>query len=191
MRGGGGARVARVRVAVAPDARGGRVPERLLDRAADDDAAERHVAGGDALRERDRVGIEPDAAACEPVADAAVAADHLVGDEQDAVGAADLAHRVEVAVGRQEHAAGADDRLAEERRHVLGADLANRRLERLGGIPGDPGRAAGERADADLEGLGADDARAVAREAVVGALARDDHGALGLVERGSSSGARA
>ena len=42
--------------------------------------------------------------------------------------------------------------------------------------------AAGERADADLERLGADDARAVAGEPVVGALARDDHGALRLAD---------
>ena len=96
--------------------------------------------------------------------------------------AADLAHRLEIAVGREQDAAGADDRLAEERGDVLRPELEDRRLERLGRVPRHPGGAAGERADADLERLGADDARAVAGEAVVGALARDDHGALGLVD---------
>ena len=59
----------------------------------------------------------------------------------------------------------------------------DRGLERLGESQATMRRAARERADADLERLGADDARAVAGEAVVGALARDDHGAVGLAAR--------
>ena len=52
-----------------------------------------------------RVRIEADAAAGEPVADAAVAADHLVGDEEDTVRAADSPRRLQVAVRRQQDAA--------------------------------------------------------------------------------------
>ena len=63
-----------------------------------------------------------------------------------------------------------------------GAELEDHRLERLGRVPCDAGGATGQWADAHLERLGADDARAVAGEAVVGALARDDHGAIGLVD---------
>ena len=177
------ARVTRVRVAVSPDARLRGAPERLLDPAADDDAAERHVPRGDALRERDRVRIEPEATAGKPVADPPVAADHLVGDEEDPVVTADLPHGLEVAVGWEEDAARADDRLAEECSDVLRAELLNRCLERLGRVPGDPGRAPGERADADLERLRPDDAGPEARETVVGALPRDDRRALGVAEQ--------
>ena len=50
------------------------------------------VAGGDALREGDHVGLEAVPDRAEPLAEPAEAADHLVRDEQDAVPVADLAH---------------------------------------------------------------------------------------------------
>ena len=43
----------------------------------------------------------------EPPAGAAEAGHHLVGDQQDAVAVADLAHALEVAVGRDEDPVGA------------------------------------------------------------------------------------
>src|SRR5262249_41046883 len=133
---------------------------------------------GDSLGKGDRVRIDPGAAAREPVADPAVAADHLVRHEEHAVPAAELARVAQIALRRCEDAAGADDRLAEERGDPLGADLLDTRLEGVDGIPGDAGGVTGERADTDLEGLRADDARAVAGEAVVCALPRDDHGSV-------------
>ena len=81
----------RIRVAVAPDAGPAVLPERLTDRRADDDAAQRHVPGRDALGEGDDVRLEAEAAAREPVSDAAEAADHLVRDEEDAALTADRA----------------------------------------------------------------------------------------------------
>ena len=65
----------------------------------DHHAAERQVAAGDALRERDHVGHDVPALDPEPGAQAAEAADHRVDDEQDAVLAADAGDRLEVAVG--------------------------------------------------------------------------------------------
>ncbi len=102
MRGRGGGGVTRVRVAVPPYA-GALGPERLAHARADDDTAERHVPGGDALREGQEVGLEPEAAAREPVADATEAADHLVHEEQHVALAADLLH---AARGSRRAAAG-------------------------------------------------------------------------------------
>ena len=91
----------RIRVAVAPDAGGVRLPERLANRCPDDDAAQRHVPGRDALGEGDDIRVEAEAAAREPVADAAVPADHLVRDEQDATLTADATSLLQIA-GRRE-----------------------------------------------------------------------------------------
>ena len=51
----------------------------------------------------------------EPFAGAAEAGHDFVGDHQDAVLVAELAHALHVAVGRNEDAVGADDRLKDER----------------------------------------------------------------------------
>src|SRR5688572_32416248 len=87
-----GERVARVRVAVeklyAATLTGG---EGVVDRILDDHAAERHGARGDALRERDEVGLDAEMLRGERGAEAPPASDHLVEHEQDAVAGADLA----------------------------------------------------------------------------------------------------
>ena len=76
----------------------------------DDHAAERHVAGVHALRERDEVGRDIPAIDREPLAAPAEAGHHLVGDHHDAELVADRADAREVAVGRHEDAVRADDR---------------------------------------------------------------------------------
>ena len=55
----------------------------------------------------------------EPLAGAAEARHHLVGDHQDAVLVAERAHALQVAVGRNEDAVGAGHRLEDERRDRL------------------------------------------------------------------------
>ena len=100
-------------------------PERRGHAPVDDHAAERQVAAGHALGEDDHVGHDVPALDAEPGAEAAEAADHRVDDEQHAVRAAELGDALEVALRRREHAAGADDRLDEER-----GDMARRRSAR-------------------------------------------------------------
>ena len=68
-----------------------------------------------------RSGSSPHSAGGEPVAEAAEAGDHLVGDEQDVVPAAELAQRAQIAGRRHDDAAGALDGLGEERRDGVGA----------------------------------------------------------------------
>ena len=123
-------RMPRVRVAVAPDACAGR-PERLADARADDDAAQREVPGGDALRERDEIRVEPESRAREPVADAAEAADDLVRDEEDVPLAADAEGLLEVPGRREQDTACPHDRLAEEPATLSGptASIADARAE--------------------------------------------------------------
>ena len=69
----------------------GAVVERRRDLGADDDPAERHVAGVHALGERDQVGRHAPVVDGEPLAGAAEAGHDLVGDEHDAVAVAELA----------------------------------------------------------------------------------------------------
>ena len=101
--------------------RGGVVEERLGEAVADHHAAQRRVAGGDALGERDHVGLVAVALAAEHVAEAAERGDDLVADEQDVVLVADLAHALPVAVGWGERAAGVLHRLHEHRGDAVGA----------------------------------------------------------------------
>ena len=82
-----------------------------------------------------RSGESPNRSVANHVARAPEAGDHLVEDEQHLALAADLLHAVEVALGRDQHAAGADHGLGEERGDVVGADLVDRRRERLGVVP--------------------------------------------------------
>ena len=87
----------------------------------DHDAAERHVARVHALREGDEVGHDAEVVHREPLADAAEAHHDLVGDVDDAVPVAELAHALQVARRRHEHAVGADDRLEDDRGDRAGA----------------------------------------------------------------------
>jgi hypothetical protein len=95
-------------------------PERLGDVRCDHDPAERQVAAGDALGERDQVGAQPEALDAEPAAEPPEASDHRVGDREDAVVRADL-HRPPVA-GWRGNAPRADHRLEDERGDGLGPE---------------------------------------------------------------------
>ena len=88
--------------------------DRRGDLVAHDGGAERQVTARDALRHRHQIRIEIPETRREPGAEAAEAGDHLVGDEQDLVAAAQLAQIPQVAVGRHDHAAGPLHRLGEE-----------------------------------------------------------------------------
>ena len=82
-----------------------------------------------------RSGSQVPSLAREPRARPAEARDDLVGDEEHARVAADRPRRGQVARWRGEHAAGAQHRLAEERRHARGTGLVDRRAQRVGVIP--------------------------------------------------------
>ena len=86
----------------------------------DDHRPEGHVAGVDALRHREDVRHDLPVLAGEPLAGAAEAGHHLVEDQHDAVPVAHLADRLQVAVGRRDHAVRTRDRLHDHGRHVLG-----------------------------------------------------------------------
>ena len=73
-----------------------------------------------ALADGDDVWHVAEALAAEVVAEAPPGADHLVGDQQHVVAVADLAHPLEVAVGRDKAAAGVLDRLKDHRGDGLG-----------------------------------------------------------------------
>ena len=116
-RGGAGKRVA----GVGEPAGVGTVVEGGGDLRGDDDAAERHVAGVDPLREGDEVGDDAPPVDGEPLAAPAEAGHDLVGDHDDAVLVADLADPGEVAVRGRDHPVGADDGLQDDRSDVLRA----------------------------------------------------------------------
>ena len=106
-------------------------PVRRGDLVARDHAAERDIAGRDALGERDhrRLDVLP-ALDAEPRPEPAEAADHGVDHEQDPVLGAQVGDALDVALGRRVHAAGADHRLAEERGDAVGADARDLGLQR-------------------------------------------------------------
>ena len=97
------------------------VDERVEDAVGGDHRAHRRVGGGEALGGRDEVGLVAVALGAEPLAEPAPGADDLVGDQQHAVLVADLADALEVALGRDEAAAGVLDGLEDHARDRLGA----------------------------------------------------------------------
>ena len=99
------------------------------DLVGDGDAAERDVAGGDALGEGGDVRLEAVRLHAEHLAGAAEAADDLVGDQQDVVLLEDRGDRGPVAVRRHDHSAGALDRLADHGGDGVGAFARDRLLE--------------------------------------------------------------
>jgi hypothetical protein len=129
QRHGGAGRVARIGEAV------DEVPALLLQ-LGDDEVGHAHgrnrqVAGRQALGHGDHVGLHAVVLVAEPLAQPPEAADHLVADQQDAVLAAHGLDRRPVAVGRDDHPARPLDRLADEGRDVLGADLQDLVLDLL------------------------------------------------------------
>ncbi|MNQ47493.1 hypothetical protein D3C85_613380 [compost metagenome] len=100
---------------------------------ADDHPAHRQIAAGQALGDRHQVRFQAVVLAAEPLAGAPEAADHLVDDEQDGVFGEDLAHLRPVAVRRDDHPAGALDRLGDEGGDILLADLEDLLLQLVRG----------------------------------------------------------
>ena len=103
---------------------------RLDDLVLRQDRADRLVAAAQALGDRHQVGDDALLLAGVERAGAAHAAHHLVEDQQHAVSVAHLAHRLEVARHRHQHAGRrAADRLGDERDHGLGPERLQRGLE--------------------------------------------------------------
>jgi hypothetical protein len=121
---------------VAEDLFGLGAPEGLGDVTRGDHGTERRVSGGEALRDGDEVGVESEAVATEPFAEAAEAGDHFVGDEQHPIGTTDFLDALEVASRRRQHPAGTDDGLADEGRDVIQAESFDCVCERVGVVPG-------------------------------------------------------
>ena len=165
--------MAGVRAAVEERGRGG-IPERLAHAPRDDDRAEGDVAGADPLRAGDQVGREAVALAAEPAPEPAEAADHLVRDEQDVALAADALDLGPVAVGRRDHAARADHRLADEPGGAL-AELVEDPGEVLGIVVRDLCDVADERAVPVADARDAGEGRPVGVRAVVREATRQDH----------------
>ena len=159
--------------------RGVQVPERRAHSGGDDDGTERNVARADSLRTRDQVGREAVALAAEPAAETPESRDHLVRDQEDAALAADRLDRGPVPVWRGDGAAGADQRLTDERRRGS-AEGIERPSEIVGIVVRDLGDASDERAEAVPDGGDPRQRRAVRIRAVVRVAPRHDHRSLGL-----------
>src|SRR6185295_6780953 len=94
--------------------------ERLGDLVGNDHAAHRHVRRRQRLGDGHYVGDVAVALAAEPVTEPAPGTDHLVGDQQDVVAVADLAHPLEVARLGRDAAAGVLAGLENHRGHGVG-----------------------------------------------------------------------
>ena len=92
---------------------------------------DRQVARRHTLGHRHQVGFEIQQVAAKPVAGAAETTNHFVYDEQDFVLSANFLHLAPVAVGRHNHATSALDRLGDERRNPVFAELFDLVGERL------------------------------------------------------------
>ncbi len=161
--------------------------ERLEDRVGGDHRTHRRVGRGDALGRRDDVGLVVVALGAEPLAEPAPRADDLVGDEEDVVVIGDLAHALEVPLGRHEAPPGVLDRLQDDRRdraRVLELDAARDRLgevcrvvalgQPVGVGVGHVAAAGRQRLEGRAQARDAGRGQAAHRRAVVGGLARDD-----------------
>jgi len=123
-----GHRVARVGVAVGEFAP--LLDQYVRDPVANHDAANRQVAGRQSLGDRHQVGADSVQVGTKPVSGAARSPQiHLVGDQQDAVLVADALDLGPVGFRRDDHAARALDRLADERRDAVGAEFLDLLIE--------------------------------------------------------------
>src|SRR3954467_6107068 len=152
--------------------------------ARDDDAAERQVAARDALREADHVRPDAEALGGEPGAEAAEGVDDRVDDEEEARAPAELGDALDVARRRLVDAAGAHDRLDEDRRDPVGADAVDLGLERLDRVVRHERGVLVERPHVGAVRGDAADARAEAVRAVVALRAADEVDALRRADRG-------
>ena len=110
--------------------------ERLNDTVGGDHRPHRRVRRGDPLGRGDDVRLVAVALGAEPVTEPPPGADDLVGDQQHLVLVADLAHALEVAVGRREAAAGVLNRLEDHGGDRLGPLELDPRRDRLGQVLG-------------------------------------------------------
>ena len=172
-----------VRVAVAEDRpRHVVIPERRSNPIPDEDAAQRHVARRDALRERDQVRL--DAVPLRPPQPARPpeAGDHLVRDQEDVVLPAEARDLGPVVRLRRDDAARPHDRLADERGDLPGT-LGEQRAERLDVHDADVDDLVDEvPAVAGLHRADPDERRPPAVHPVVAELARHDDSLLGSAD---------
>ena len=112
--------------------------EPVGERGAEDHGAHREVARRQGLGRDDRLRLEAERLAAPGGAGAAEAGDDLVRDERDAVPCEDRGDRLEVALGRGDHAAGAHDGLRDEDGDGASA-LAGDDVLELGGQAGGEG----------------------------------------------------
>ena len=110
-------RMSRIGVAVRKLA--GLLHQYIGDPVADKHAAKRQVPGRDALGERHEIGPRTEVVRTEPLAETTEAGDDFIGDQQNAVLVANALHFGPVGIGRNDDAAGALDRLADERRNLV------------------------------------------------------------------------
>src|SRR5215831_14913660 len=108
------------------------------DRARIDGGAEGHIAPREALRHRHDVGHHAILLERAPGSGPTRAAHHLIGDEQHAVAAADLAHALRVPGGRRHGATGSTHHgLEDEGGDVLGSHAEDLRFELRCGVRGE------------------------------------------------------
>ena len=128
QRGGAGNRMAHIGMAVLEETAA--LADGAVDLAADQQRADRLVAGPQTLGHGEQVGGHAFGLAGEQRAGAAHAAHHLIEDQQHAVAIADLADALEVAGNRRHRAHGrADHRLDDESGDGLRPQLDDHRLE--------------------------------------------------------------
>ena len=113
--------------------------ELVRDPVADHHRRHRHISRCQALGQRHHVRLQFHRLTGEPLAGAPEPGDHLVGNEQDIVPAADLLNMLEIACRRHDHAACPLNRLGDEGGDVGGADLVNLVIKPAGRVGGELG----------------------------------------------------
>ena len=169
-------------------------------RSDDRDGAHRLRAVGERLGHREHIGRHAEALRGEIRAGASEPRDHLIENEQDAVLVADVAQPLQIALGRHEAAGGTRDGLDEARGDVLRAEEVDETHEVLGQFHAVRAFALREAVRGQERMAHVRDARergtelaaivdhpgqryAAEIDAVIGALARDEHRASALAAR--------
>ncbi|MNH19040.1 hypothetical protein D3C79_787640 [compost metagenome] len=114
--------------------------QRLGNALAQHQAAHGHIAAGQALGNRQGVGLEAEVFMGEPFAGAAKATDHLIGAQQHVVLAADTLDFRPVAFRREDHAAGPLEGFGNEAGNVLGTQFEDLFLQLQGAAAAELGR---------------------------------------------------